>query len=82
MMSDSRRSSRRTSARLADKEDTTLTNGLQHVVEKAKAGRSNGTSAKQARAEVNGKGIGPSGVRGKRKPGVYTCTEPERMQSK
>ncbi|MCJ1419288.1 hypothetical protein MMC32_005642 [Xylographa parallela] len=68
MMSDSRRSTRRTSARLADKEDTTLTNGLQHVVEKAKAGRPSGTSAKQAKPDVNGKGIGPSAVRGKRKP--------------
>ncbi|MCJ1286427.1 hypothetical protein MMC26_005772 [Xylographa opegraphella] len=68
MMSDSRRSTRRTSARLADKEDTTVTNGLQHVVEKAKAGRPSGTSAKQAKLEVNGKETGPSSVRGKRKP--------------
>ncbi|MCJ1398088.1 hypothetical protein MMC11_001285 [Xylographa trunciseda] len=68
MMSESRRSTRRTSARLADKEDTTLPNGLQQVVEKAKAGRPNGSIAKQARQEVNGNGIGPSGVRAKRKP--------------
>ncbi|MCJ1391905.1 hypothetical protein MMC18_004772 [Xylographa bjoerkii] len=68
MMSESRRSTRRTSARLADKEDTTLANGLQHVVEKAKVGRANGASAKQVNLEVNGNGTGPSGVRGKRKP--------------
>ncbi|MCJ1381849.1 hypothetical protein MMC17_004961 [Xylographa soralifera] len=68
MMSDLRRSTRRTSARLADQEDTTLANGLQHVVEKAKAGRPSGTSAKQLKSEVNGNRVAPSGMRGKRKP--------------
>ena len=70
-MSDSRRSTRRTSARLADKEDTTLANGVHHVVEKVKVGRPSGASVKQGKSEVNDNGAGRPVVRGKRKPGGY-----------
>ena len=50
IMSDSRRGTRRTSARLADKEDTPATNG----VGEEKQAKVNGASSKQSKSTVNG----------------------------
>ncbi|MCJ1474416.1 hypothetical protein MMC13_003074 [Lambiella insularis] len=68
IMGDSRRSTRRTSARLADKEDITQVNGMVQPFEKAKGARSIGTATKQGKAEVNGNGTGLAGARKKRRP--------------
>lgn len=74
MMNDSPQGTRRTSARLADKEDTVQVNGTIQPVEKIKGARSNGATTKQGKAEISGNGTGPAGTRGKRKPGVYMYT--------
>ena len=50
-MSDARRGTRRTSARLADKEDAPNTNG---IVEEENPTKSNGVSSKQGKSAVNG----------------------------
>ncbi|KAI4238002.1 MAG: hypothetical protein L6R40_005813 [Gallowayella cf. fulva] len=63
-MSEPRRSSRRLSARLGDKEDAPLVNGVAHGKEKAKGGQSSGSGTRQAISGVNGT---TSGAKGKRK---------------
>ena len=71
MMSDSRRPARRTSARLADKEDAPVVNGFVHAGEKGKGGQTNGAAIRHNKSGVNGtKGLALGG-RGKRKLGVY-----------
>ncbi|MCJ1251074.1 hypothetical protein MMC30_008305 [Trapelia coarctata] len=66
-MGDLRRSSRRTSARLADKEDAPSVNGNGYVGEKAKASQANGASARQGKTVASGAGQGSTGAKGKRK---------------
>ena len=73
-MGDSRRSTRRTSARLADKEDAPLVNGNGFVAEKAKGNQTNGVDARNGKAEANGTAQSSGGGRGKRKHGVYLCS--------
>lgn len=68
-MVEPRRTARRTSARLADKDDVPVTNGVLHAAEKGKGGQSNGTSGKHGKANVNGAATGSAGGRGKRKHG-------------
>ncbi len=71
MMSEvSRGHGRRTSARLADKEDAPLTNGISHENEPVKKQ----VGGKQGKSVVNGAG---SKAGGKRKPGEqpWTCAE-------
>jgi len=70
-MGDLRRSSRRTSARLADKEDAPLVNGGGYVGEKAKSSQANGVGTRQGKAEANGAGQAFTGAKGKRKHGGY-----------
>lgn len=64
MMSE-RRTSRRTSARLADKEDASVANGIGHGTDRAKGNQSNGASGRQGKAGTN-----VEGLRGKRKLGA------------
>lgn len=76
MMSEvSRGHGRRTSARLADKEDAPLTNGVSHENEPAKKG----ASGKQAKSVTNTTG---SKAGGKRKPGEqpWTCAHWELLE--
>lgn len=68
MMSEPRRSSRRLSARLGDKEDAPLLNGLAHGQEKTGAGQTPANSTRQAKASVNGASLG---AKGKRKLGTW-----------
>ncbi|KAI4110315.1 MAG: hypothetical protein LQ339_001482 [Xanthoria mediterranea] len=63
MMSEPRRSSRRLSARLVDKEDAPLVNGLPHGQEKTRGGQTPANSTKQAKASVNGASLGAKGKR-------------------
>lgn len=70
-MGDLRRSSRRISARLAEKEDAPVVNGNGYTGEKAKSSHSNGAGSKQRKADANGAGQGSTGAKGKRKHGVY-----------
>lgn len=72
-MSDLRRSTRRTSARLADKEDALVANGNGHGAEKANAIQKNGADAGQGQSTTNGTGDGVAGKRGKRKQGMSVC---------
>ncbi|KAI4274665.1 MAG: hypothetical protein LQ337_003773 [Flavoplaca oasis] len=67
-MSEPRRSSRRLSARLGDKEDAPSVNGLAHGQEKARGGQTPGNSTRQSKASVNG---ATSGSKGKRKLADY-----------
>ena len=69
IMSEPRRSSRRLSARLGDKEDAPLVNGLAHGQEKARGGQTPGNSTRQPKASVNGATSGP---KGKRKLGTWS----------
>ena len=69
-MVEPRRTARRTSARLADKDDVPVTNGVVHAVEKGKGGQSNGTSGKHGKTNLNGAATGGAGGRGKRKHGA------------
>lgn len=64
VMAETRRTTRRTSARLADKDDMPLTNGVTHTTEKTKT---NGIGLRSGKAGVNG----ATGGRGKRKHGRY-----------
>ena len=68
-MGEPRRTTRRTSARLADKEDVPVMNGVVHAAEKGKSGQNNGTSGKHGKASVNSAATGGAGGRGKRKHG-------------
>ncbi|KAL9599586.1 MAG: hypothetical protein Q9219_003742 [cf. Caloplaca sp. 3 TL-2023] len=67
MMNEPRRSSRRLSARLGDKEDVPMVNGVAHSDEKGKTGQNLGKNAKQAKAVVNGAASGAAGTKTKRK---------------
>ncbi|KAL8878358.1 MAG: hypothetical protein Q9192_008469, partial [Flavoplaca navasiana] len=62
-MSEPRRSSRRLSARLGDKEDAPSVNGLAHGQEKARGGQTPGNSTRQSKTSVNGATSGPKGKR-------------------
>ena len=64
IMAETRRTTRRTSARLADKEDMPVMNGVSHATEKTKT---NGIGLRSGKAGVNG----ATGGRGKRKHGRY-----------
>ncbi|KAL8971061.1 MAG: hypothetical protein Q9183_001237, partial [Haloplaca sp. 2 TL-2023] len=66
-MSEPRRSSRRLSARLGDKEDAPMVNGVTHGNDKSKTGQSSGSNAKQAKSGANGATSGGAGAKGKRK---------------
>ncbi|KAL8936407.1 MAG: hypothetical protein Q9216_004948, partial [Gyalolechia sp. 2 TL-2023] len=67
-MGEPRRSSRRLSARLGDKEDVPMVNGAAHANEKhSKSGQSSAGTAKQAKTGVNGAASGTAGTKGKRK---------------
>ena len=70
MMSEPRRSSRRLSARLGDKEDVPLINGVAHTNEKSKKGQNSGSNTTQAKAGVNGASSSVGGAKGKRKLGT------------
>lgn len=69
MMSELRRSSRRTSASLAQREDLSLPNGAQGEKDREKLGSKNGSVAKPGKVAVNGNSSKPAGQRGKRKLG-------------
>ncbi|KAL8696468.1 MAG: hypothetical protein Q9224_002780 [Gallowayella concinna] len=68
MMNEPRRSSRRLSARLGDKEVAPLVNGLTHGNENGKSGQYSGNSAKQTKAGITG---ATSGAKAKRKLADY-----------
>lgn len=54
MMSESRGNGRRTSARLGDKEDLPVTNGIGHDYEPEKKNRGKAAGGKQEKVAVNG----------------------------
>ncbi|SLM36694.1 mis12-mtw1 family protein [Lasallia pustulata] len=66
-MVEPRRTARRTSARLAVKDDVPATNGVIHPAEKVKGGQNNGMSGKPGKSNVNGAAPGGVGGTGKRK---------------
>ncbi|KAL8946275.1 MAG: hypothetical protein Q9222_007305, partial [Ikaeria aurantiellina] len=66
-MTEPRRSSRRLSARLGDKEDVPTVNGVAHGGEKGKSGQSSGSSTKQGKSGVNGVNSSAAGAKAKRK---------------
>lgn len=68
-MVEPRRTARRTSARLAVKDDVPATNGVIHPAEKVKGGQNNGMSGKPGKSNVNGAAPGGVGGTGKRKHG-------------
>lgn len=68
-MSELRRSSRRTSASLAQKEDPSVPNGAQGEKEREKLGPKNGSIAKTGKIAANGNSSKVAGQRGKRKLG-------------
>lgn len=69
MMSELRRSSRRTSASLAQKEDASVPGGAQGEKEREKLGSKNGAITKLGKVAVNGNNSKTTGQRGKRKLG-------------
>lgn len=69
MMSELRRSSRRISASLAQKEDPSVPNGAQAEKEREKPGPRNGAVAKPGKIAVNGNSSKTVGQREKRKLG-------------
>jgi hypothetical protein len=69
MMSELRRSSRRISANLAQKEDHSVSNGLQQEKEREKPGLKSGVVGKAGKVAVTGNGSKAAGGRGKRKFG-------------
>ena len=68
-MGEPRRATRRTSARLVDKEDVPVMNGIVHAAEKGKSSQNSVTSGKHGKASVNGAATGGARGRGKRKHG-------------
>ena len=78
-MGDLRRSSRRTSARVADKEDAPLVNGNGYGGEKAKSSQANGADMRQGKSEANSAGQGSIGAKGKRKHGAYKSAKLENL---
>ena len=72
MMNDSRHSSRRTSARLADKESVPLAKGIDHTVDEViRTTEKYGAGSKQAIPRTNGAVVNSVGGRVKRKHGMY-----------
>ena len=71
MMSELRRSSRRTSANTAHKEDAPVANGIGHNTDRAKDGQKNGVEGKTGKMRGNGGSSKPEGGRGKRKFGEW-----------
>ena len=69
-MGDQRPSGRRTSARLRDKEDAPVVNGVGHALERAQISQ-NSLTAKNGNSAANGLGNGIAGGRSKRKLGMY-----------
>ncbi|KAI4191441.1 MAG: hypothetical protein L6R41_000092 [Letrouitia leprolyta] len=68
MMGEPRRSSRRLSARLGDKEDVPIVNGTAHTTEKKdKSGQGSASNTKQAKTGVNGATSNSTGSKTKRK---------------
>lgn len=72
MMSELRRSSRRISAGLAQKEDPSIRNGAQAEKEREKSGPTSGSIAKPEKKNVNGNGSKTAAQRGKRKLGEWS----------
>lgn len=71
MMGEPRRSSRRLSARLGDKEDVPIVNGTAHTTEKKdKSGQGSASNTKQAKTGVNGATSNSTGSKTKRKLGT------------
>ena len=70
-MGDSRLSTRRTSARLADKEDAPLTNGNGYAAEKVKVNQTSSVGARNGKVEASGAAQNSGVGRAKRKHGVY-----------
>ena len=70
MMSDLRRTTRRTSARLADKEDIPVINGAGNTAGKGIRNLTNGHGNKAVKANINGASNATAGGRAKRKLGV------------
>ncbi|KAI4251242.1 MAG: hypothetical protein LQ352_004978, partial [Teloschistes flavicans] len=64
-MAEPRRSTRRLSARLGDKEDAPMLNGTTHGIEKGRSGQASASITKQTRAAANG--AANAGAKGKRK---------------
>ena len=73
MMSQLRRSSRRTSANLAHVEDAPVTNGVGHESEREKDGQKTGSGGKSSKSVVNGGTSKAKGGREKRKYGESYC---------
>jgi hypothetical protein len=73
-MGDVRRSTRRSSARIAEQEDALLVNGNDHEADKLRESHANSSRSKKKAPESNGSGqAATSGKgKGKRKLGVYT----------
>lgn len=71
IMAEQRQGNRRTSARLREKEDAPVVNGVGvgHAPEK---GKSNGTASSKGKPGANSTGSGASGTRSKRKLGRFT----------
>ena len=69
-MVDLRRSTRRTSDRIAEKEDAQYVNGVA-AANKVTKDQANGTSTKQGTSSANNVGSVAVGGRGKRKYGTY-----------
>ena len=70
MMSEPRRSSRRLSARLGDKEDAPLANGTTNGNEKAKGGQVSTSGGKQGKTGANGMVSSSAATKMKRKQGM------------
>ena len=70
MMSEPRRSSRRLSAKLANKEDVPVANGIPNGNGRVKAGKGDIGTGKNGNVVVNGASSGGVGLKGKRKAGM------------
>ena len=76
IMGDTRRTTRRTSARIAEKEDMPTISGSGQLMEKGKNVHVNGALVKHGKAGINGAGSTIGKVRGKRKiGGCFSCTD-------
>lgn len=73
MMSELRRSSRRTSANVAHPEDAPIANGVGHDSEREKDGQKTGPGGRSSKSIVNGGTAKAKGGRGKRKFGELEC---------
>ena len=71
IMGDQRPSARRTSARLREKEDAPIANGVSHASEKGKVSQTGAPTVKHGKSAVNGSSNGSLGGRAKRKLGTY-----------